>query len=193
MADVKGFLLGADFLRANNIAVDLRGERLIDLDSFRIVEAPAAAASVPRLLAIECENSYFDTLLQHEFADLTRMDFRSSIAKHAVEHCIVTKGPPVFARPRRLCGSKLQVARAEFNALLELGIIRPYSIAWSLPLHLVKKNDGGWRPCGDFRLNLTATPYPIFKISLLLWWELKYSRNRTSYALTTKSPWQLRM
>jgi hypothetical protein len=44
------------------------------------------------------------------------------------------------------------------------GIIRRSTGPWASPLHLVKKKDGSWRPCGDFRrLNLVteADQYPL--------------------------------
>ena len=120
IANVKESILGADFFRAHNIAIDLRGERLVDLNTFRIISAPATfATDVPRLLALDTEtdNDFYQKLLHQEFSDLTRMDFKNSVNKHGVEHHIMTKGPPVFSRPRLLLYDKLRVAKEEFNSL----------------------------------------------------------------------------
>ncbi len=83
---------------------------------------------------------------------------------HDVVHHIVTHGPPIASKFRKLDGEKLAAAKAEFKQLEEDDIIQRSTSPWSSPLHMVKKADGSWRPCGDFRrLNLVTEPdvYPL--------------------------------
>lgn len=58
-----------------------------------------------------------------------------------MKHNIITGGPPVFYRPTRLADDRLQIARREFDNILQLGIIRPSSRTWASPLHKFPKKD----------------------------------------------------
>jgi hypothetical protein len=86
---------------------------------------------------------------------------------HSVQHHIETEGCPVAAKYRRLDPAKLAAAKKEFGEMGKQGIICRSSSCWSSPLYMVKKPDGTWRPCGDFRrLNLQTKPDGIPVLTL---------------------------
>ena len=64
------------------------------------------------------QNNY--TKLLGQFPELTRPTTKGKPVKHSITHKIVTKGHPVFARPRRLAPDKLVTAKREFDDMMAL-------------------------------------------------------------------------
>jgi hypothetical protein len=62
------------------------------------------------------------------------------------------------------------VAKAAFEDMERQGIVQRSSSCLASSLHMVKKADGSWRPCGDLRqLNLITEPdkYPLPRMDYL--------------------------
>ena len=74
------------------------------------------------------QNDY--TKLLGQFPELTRRPTtKGEPVKHGITHKIVTKGHPVFARPRRLALDKLVTAKREFNDMIKLTLSNPATLS----------------------------------------------------------------
>ena len=85
-----------------------------------------------------------------------------------VEHKIDTgDAKPIKQPPRRVPLAQKSVVEEELNKMLKQGIIETSDSAWSNPVVLVKKKDGGVRFCVDYRRLNTVTKkdaYPLPRI-----------------------------
>ncbi|KAG1957273.1 thy-1 membrane glycoprotein [Pimephales promelas] len=85
-----------------------------------------------------------------------------------VQHDIITRpGPPVKQSPHRMAGEKQRSAEQQISEGLQSGIATRSHSSWASPIVMVRKKDGTYRLCIDYRAlnNLTITDaYPLPRI-----------------------------
>jgi hypothetical protein len=141
------------------------------IPNFRLIDSRTMAAMAtggredcPRGMFSLPSSAHRRNSLLVKFQDVLNPSGDLPPTTHGVEHHIITTGRPVTARFRRWDPEKYTAAKAAFAKLEQQGIIRWSTSCWASPLHMVRKADGGWRPCSDFRqLNLITEPdqYPL--------------------------------
>nr|VZI26347.1 unnamed protein product [Spirometra erinaceieuropaei] len=143
IADVPHAILSPNFLAEFDLLVDCRPARLLHRTTGLFVRGltPFSAPTKLSVLDTDIASPFRQLLLSHP--NIINPQLRSGEVQHDFVHHIRTSGPSVFARPRRLAPERFQAAEAEFEHMLQLGIIRPSESPWVSPLHMVPKDFAG--------------------------------------------------
>ena len=102
--------------------------------------------------------------------------------------------PPIACVPHQMPHHLRPGLRVELDAMQARGFLEPSNSPWAAPIVYVRKNDGNWRLCVDFRkLNQIAQPcvYPLPRIQDIFA-SLEGSRFFTSLDLA-KGFWQIKL
>ncbi|UYV80091.1 hypothetical protein LAZ67_18001653, partial [Cordylochernes scorpioides] len=89
---------------------------------------------------------------------------RTNLTKHRID---TEDAKPIKHKPYRVSPKERDIIKDQIDEMLKEGIIRPSSSPWSFPVILVKKRDGKFRFCVDYRkLNEVTVKdvYPIPRI-----------------------------
>lgn len=164
VADIRSPIIGNDFLANHNLLVDLKNKQLIDgTTNIRTGNLHSVHHPQVSIKMLESDQSFANIVL--EFPEILEQRKINSPILTDVTHFIVTNGPPVFSRPRRLDPVRFEAAKREIDELIQAGICQPSKSNWSSPAHLAKKpGTNKWRLCGDYRaLNKITLPdrYPV--------------------------------
>jgi hypothetical protein len=145
LADVDFPIVGVDFLKNHCLMVDPANNRLVDAQGASLPTlARASPPTASVVTGFHQQHGLFSTTssspssspsssssptvaaggykdLLAEFPDVVNASKRLPAVSHDVVHHIVTTGPPIAAKFRRLDGEKLAAAKAEFKQLQEDG------------------------------------------------------------------------
>ena len=195
LIDLKGLdvILGMDWLAANYASMDcFRKEAIFRRPGLPVVvfygerrRAPSgliSAISARWLLQKGCkgylahvvdarsdEVRLEDVPVVREFLDVFPDDLPSLPPERETDFPIdlVPGTAPISLPPYRMAPAELKELRAQLQELVDGGFIRPNISPWGAPVLFVKKKDGTWRLCLDYRqLNKVTirNKYPLPRI-----------------------------
>ncbi|GFU22925.1 hypothetical protein TNCV_1098561 [Trichonephila clavipes] len=90
---------------------------------------------------------------------------KSTAAKTNVKHRIFTGDhAPINQRAYRVSPTERRIIHEEVQKMLDEGIVQPSESPWSSPIVLVRKKDGSWRFCVDYRKLNSVTKKDVYPL-----------------------------
>lgn len=157
-------VLGIDFWRSVDVIPDLNS----DVWHFRANPEPSSVQSIQT-------ESNLTPKQRQRLEDLvnSKMELIGKNIGYTtlIEHEIITEYAPIKQRYYLVSPIKQKIIDDELSKMLAEGIVEPSQSAWSSPILLVPKKDGGYRFCVDYRrLNAVTKKdaYPLPYVSATL-------------------------
>jgi hypothetical protein len=126
-----------------------------------------APPSAPTLLAATTDDTLIDGLL-HAFSDVFTEPIGLPPARGREHHIVLKPGSsPVTVRPYRYPAAHKDELERQCAAMIDQGIVRRSDSAFSSSVILVKKLDGSWRFCVDYRALNALTVKDAFPIPVV--------------------------
>ncbi|UYV76773.1 hypothetical protein LAZ67_14001988 [Cordylochernes scorpioides] len=98
-------------------------------------------------------------------AEIFDFERRESSPFSGVKHKIVTSdNQPIKQRPYRVSPTKRRAIQSEVDKMIKMGIVQPSESPWLSPVVLVKKKDGSWRFCVNYRKLNWVTKKDVYPI-----------------------------
>ena len=110
-------------------------------------------------------------LIVCEFLDVFPADLPGMPPDRDIDFCIdLEPGThPISIPPNRIAPAELRELKAQLQELLVKGFIRPSASPWGAPVLFVKKKDGSFRMCIDYRqLNKATIKNNILCLALMI-------------------------
>lgn len=157
-------ILGADFFRSLAVVPNLRDDVWYFADQQHI-DSLGSPDSQTKLSSSQQEQ------LNSLITKMVSLMGDGIGCTHLAEHVIVTNSPPIKQRYYPVSPVIQKVLDRELDEMLRLGVVEESKSPWSSPVCLVRKKDGNYRFCVDYRKLNSVTEkdsYPLPYVSSTL-------------------------